>query len=47
MFIDIQMQTTTEAVVAVAMTGGTIMEEVGEDMEGTTMVRTIVEITWD
>ena len=36
-----------EAVVAVAMTGGTIMEEVGEDMEGTTMVRTIVEVKWE
>ena len=39
MFIDIQMQTTMEAVVAVAMTGGTTMEEEVEDMAGTTMVR--------
>ena len=38
------MQTTMEAVVAVAMTGGTTMEE-GEDMAGTTMVRMFVVVT--
>ena len=36
------MQTTMEAVVAVAMTGGTTMEEEVEDMAGTTMVRMFV-----
>ena len=41
------MQTTMEAVLAVAMTGGTTMEEEVEDMAGTTMVRTIVEVTWE
>ena len=45
MFIDIQMQTTMEAVVAVAMTGGTTMEEEVEDMAGTTMVRMFVVVT--
>ena len=42
------MQTTMEAVVAVAMTEGTTMEEEeGEDMAGTTMVRMFVEVTWE
>ena len=40
------MQTTMGAVAAVVMTGGTTMEEeVEEDMAGTTMVRTFVEVT--
>ena len=47
MSINIQMQTTMEAVVAVAMTGGTTMEEEVEDMAGTTMVRMIVGVTWE